>query len=97
MSEESRALSLQFEKSAVCKKMLDNYSRVTDQFYLEYGGNHANRDEAFEKEDSFTWGVYPRPTPLVLFEYFFIDPIVLKEDRLGIKNDPFFGNEDLDF
>ena len=32
MAEEGRSFSLKFEKRAVCQKMLENYSAVTDEF-----------------------------------------------------------------
>jgi phosphatidylinositol alpha 1,6-mannosyltransferase len=72
MSEEGRKFSLQFEKRAVCRRMIDNYSHVTDEFYSEYGGRHANRDELYTKDKSFLGGNYPRPFALVAVEYLFI-------------------------
>lgn len=73
MSNEGRKLSLRFEKRTVCRKMIDNYSNVTDEFYKLYRGNHANRDREYEhKPDSFLGGSYVRPTSLMLVEYVFI-------------------------
>ena len=72
MSEEGRKLSMQFEKRAVCRKMLENYSTVTDEFYREYGGHHSNRDQIYTKEHSFESGNVPRPTLLVFVELLFI-------------------------
>lgn len=72
MSEEGRKYSLNFEKRAVCKKMLDNYSKVTDEFYCKYGGHHAARDEAYQKEHSFVGGNNPRPFAFHLVECIFI-------------------------
>lgn len=72
MSEEGRKFSLQFEKRAVCKKMLENYSQITDEFYCEYGGHHANRDRIFQREHSFLGGNHPRPLLLVFAEFLFI-------------------------
>lgn len=72
MSQEGRLFSQQFEKRAVCRKMIDNYATVTDEFYSEYGGRHANRDIAYTKPNSFLGGNYPRPIVLVLVEYIFI-------------------------
>eukprot|EP00934_Nitzschia_sp_Nitz4_P006460 Nitzschia sp. Nitz4//scaffold50_size126154//103743//105810//NITZ4_003701-RA/size126154-processed-gene-0.63-mRNA-1//-1//CDS//3329553746//6450//frame0 len=72
MSSESRTFSLQFEKSEVCRRMLQNYSTVTDEFYRRYGGLHSNRDKAYQNEDSFLGGNHPRPTILVLVELVFI-------------------------
>jgi glycosyltransferase involved in cell wall biosynthesis len=71
MSEEGRKFSLQFEKTTVCKKMLVNYSTVTDEFYCEYGGRHANRDQIYQKEHSFLGGNHPRPMFLQVIEYVF--------------------------
>lgn len=71
-SEKSRNLSLALEKHAVVRKMLDNYSTITDEFYMEYGGHHANRDVVYRKPDSFVGGNHPRPLLLVMVEYLFI-------------------------
>jgi len=72
MSHASRQFSLQFEKSVVCRRMLDNYTKVTKQFFDEYGGHHANRDAEYHKEHSFVGGNYPRPFLLQMFEYLFV-------------------------
>jgi glycosyltransferase involved in cell wall biosynthesis len=72
MANEGRKLSMNFEKRTVCKRMLDNYASVTNEFYCEYGGHHANRDAVYEKEHSFTSGNTPRPLLLVFVEYLFI-------------------------
>lgn len=72
MSQEGRVFSLQFEKREVCRKMLDNYSTVTDDFYCKYGGHHANRDREYQNEHSFLGGNHPRPTLLVVVELIFI-------------------------
>ncbi len=73
MSKEGRQLSLRFEKRMVCRKMIDNYSAITKEFYNVYGGDHANRDREYEnKPDSFLGGSYLRPTSLILVEYIFI-------------------------
>eukprot|EP00339_Tiarina_fusa_P021638 CAMPEP_0117003400 /NCGR_PEP_ID=MMETSP0472-20121206/4728_1 /TAXON_ID=693140 ORGANISM="Tiarina fusus, Strain LIS" /NCGR_SAMPLE_ID=MMETSP0472 /ASSEMBLY_ACC=CAM_ASM_000603 /LENGTH=646 /DNA_ID=CAMNT_0004704027 /DNA_START=61 /DNA_END=2001 /DNA_ORIENTATION=- len=72
MSEYGRQFSMQFEKRAVCKQMLDNYTKVTDQFYTDFGGHHANRDEEYQKEHSFRGGNHPRPLVLVFVEFLFI-------------------------
>lgn len=71
-SEQSRRLSQAMEKRAVVRKMMDNYSRVTDEFFTEYGGHHANRDAAYRQPDSFTAGNHPRPLLLVAVEWLFI-------------------------
>lgn len=71
-SEAGRQYSMNFEKRAVCKKMIENYDRVTDEFYRDYGGHHANRDAAYRKEHSFVAGNHPRPTVIVFVEYLFI-------------------------
>jgi phosphatidylinositol alpha 1,6-mannosyltransferase len=72
-SQESRSLSLNFEKRAVCRQMLENYSKVTDEFYCDYGGRHANRDAVYmNKAGSFVGGNHPRPTLLVLVERLFV-------------------------
>ena len=72
MSEEGRKFSLQFEKREVCRKMLDNYSTVTDDFFYLYGGHHCNRDREYQNEHSFLGGNRPRPTFLVMVELLFI-------------------------
>jgi glycosyltransferase involved in cell wall biosynthesis len=72
MSEEGRKFSMQFEQRTICKKMLENYSKVTDEFYFEYGGHHANRDQIYQKEHSFVGGNVPRPLGLVFVELLFI-------------------------
>jgi len=73
MSMEGRKFSLRFEKRTVCRKMIDNYSNVTEEFYHLYRGNHTNRDRIYEsKPDSFAAGSYLRPTSLVFVEYIFI-------------------------
>lgn len=72
MSMEGRKFSMKFEKRAVCRRMIDNYTNVTDEFYSEYGGHHANRDIVYTKEKSFLGGNHPRPVALVAVEYIFI-------------------------
>lgn len=72
MSLEGRRFSMQFEQREVCKRMLVNYSKVTDDFYRKYGGRHQNRDKEYNNEDSFLGGNHPRPTLLVLVELLFI-------------------------
>jgi len=73
MSKEGRQFSLRFEKRTVCRRMIDNYANVTEEFYGLYRGNHANRDREYEnKPDSFVGGSYVRPTSLMLVEYVFI-------------------------
>lgn len=72
MGSAGRELSLNYEKRAVCRKMVDNYSKVTDEFYCEYGGHHANRDEEYRNEHSFKGGNIPRPLILALVESIFV-------------------------
>ena len=73
MSNEGRQFSLRFEKRTVCRRMIDNYAHVTNEFYGLYRGNHSNRDREYEsKPDSFLGGSYVRPTSLILVEYVFI-------------------------
>lgn len=73
MSKEGRHLSLRYEKRAVCRKMIDNYSKTTKEFYGLYNGNHANRDREYEnKPESFLGGSYVRPTGLMMVENIFI-------------------------
>jgi phosphatidylinositol alpha 1,6-mannosyltransferase len=72
MSEYGRQFSMQFEKRAICKKMLENYTKVTDQFYTSFGGHHANRDQEYQKEHSFLAGNHPRPLVLVFVEFLFM-------------------------
>jgi hypothetical protein len=71
-SHASRRLALSLEKRAVVRAMLDNYSHVTDQFFTEYSGHHANRDRLYRKPDSFVAGNHPRPLLLQWVEYLFI-------------------------
>ena len=73
MAKEGRKLSMNFEKRTVCEKMLDNYRTVTNEFFSEYGGHHANRDAAYlTKEHSFIAGTTPRPFVLCSIEQFFL-------------------------
>lgn len=67
-SRNSRTKAEQFEKSSVVREMLDHYRTITDEFYTDYGGHHANRD----KEYSFVAGNYPRPIVIVMVEWLFI-------------------------
>eukprot|EP00980_Cylindrotheca_fusiformis_P008265 scaffold1736_cov127-Cylindrotheca_fusiformis.AAC.79 len=68
MAKEGRKISLQYEKKTVCERMLDNYSYVTNEFYVEYGGHHANRDALYQKEHSFSSGNTPRPLFMICVE-----------------------------
>jgi phosphatidylinositol alpha 1,6-mannosyltransferase len=70
-AEKSRELSMLLDKHAVVRKMLDNYSTITDEFYVEYRGHHANRDVVYRQPDSFVGGNHPRPLLLVMVEKFF--------------------------
>jgi phosphatidylinositol alpha 1,6-mannosyltransferase len=73
MSEEGRKFAMQFEKRVVCQRMIENYSKVTDEFYAVYGGHHANRDQVYSrKEHSFHGGNHPRPMMLKGVEYLFV-------------------------
>lgn len=73
MSKEGRQFSLRFENRTVCRKMIENYSIITQEFYGLYRGNHGNRDREYEnKPGSFSGGSYLRPTSLMLVEYIFI-------------------------
>jgi glycosyltransferase involved in cell wall biosynthesis len=71
-SKKSREMSLLLEKTAVVRKMLDYYSAVTDEFFMEYGGHHANRDVVYHKPHSFVGGNHPRPILFVVVEKLFI-------------------------
>mmetsp|Transcript_34507 Transcript_34507/g.38650 ORF Transcript_34507/g.38650 Transcript_34507/m.38650 type:complete len:802 (+) Transcript_34507:95-2500(+) len=73
MSKDGRKFSLKFENTTVCRRMINNYTTITEEFYDVYGGNHANRDREYEmKEGSFSGGSYVRPTVLMLVEQLFI-------------------------
>jgi len=72
MSEEGRKFSMNFDKREVCRKMLDNYSTVTDDFFFVHGGHHANRDRQYQNEHSFVGGNRPRPAFLILVEFLFV-------------------------
>ena len=65
----SRNLSLNYEKGTVMRRMIDNYTRVTDEFFTEFGGRHENRDIAFTRPDSFPGGTHPRPLGLMVIEF----------------------------
>lgn len=67
-SKAGREFSMNFEKRAVMRKMVENYSIVTDEFYSDCGGRHVNRDRAFENEDSFWGGRHPRTLSLAIVE-----------------------------
>ena len=71
-SQASRKLSLNFEKRAVVRRMLENYTKVTEEFYSEFGGRHENRDAAFTKDGSFLGGTHPRPLGLIILEHVFV-------------------------
>jgi phosphatidylinositol alpha 1,6-mannosyltransferase len=68
----SREIALSLEKSTVVRQMLDNYSRITDQFYTKYSGHHTKRDIEYTQPGSFILGVYPRPIILIIFESLFV-------------------------
>lgn len=68
----SREMALSLEKSTVVRQMIDNYSRVTNEFYTEYSGHHEQRDSAYTQPESFLLGKYPRPLILVFVEYLFV-------------------------
>jgi len=68
----SREMSLSLEKATVVRQMLENYTRVTDEFYTEYSGHHQNRDSVYTQPGSFEGGKHPRPLIFVLVEYLFI-------------------------
>lgn len=68
----SRRMAESLEKRTVVRGMLDNYRHVTEEFYTEYGGHHANRDRVYRNPGSFVAGNHPRPTILVIIEYLFI-------------------------
>jgi phosphatidylinositol alpha 1,6-mannosyltransferase len=72
MSEEGRQLSMQFEKRVVCRKMIENYGKVTNEFYSVYGGRHSNRDQVYTRDHSFHGGCNPRPFTMCVAEYIFI-------------------------
>ena len=64
----SRAKAEMLEKRTVVRQMLQNYQTLTQEFYTEHGGRHANRDAQW----SFKAGNHPRPVLLVAVEYLFI-------------------------
>jgi hypothetical protein len=68
----SRNMALTLEKGAVVRQMLDNYQKVTDEFYAEYSGRHANRDYDYTRPDSFVAGRYPRPLIMSTVEKVFV-------------------------
>lgn len=67
-----REMALSLEKSAVVRQMIDNYSKITDQFYTEYSGHYAKRDLEYTQPGSFLLGAYPRPLILIIFEQIFL-------------------------
>lgn len=68
----SREMSLSLEKAAVMRQMLDNYTRVTNEFYTEYSGHHRNRDSVYTQPESFVGGKHPRPMIFVFVEHLFV-------------------------
>lgn len=68
----SRELALTLEKSSVVRQMLNNYSNITDEFYINYGGHHFNRDISYTKPESFQFGRYPRPILWFVVERLFM-------------------------
>ena len=64
----SRAKAETLESCTVVRRMLHNYQTLTEEFYSEYGGRHANRDKAY----NFFAGNLPRPILLVMVEWLFI-------------------------
>jgi hypothetical protein len=71
-SAESRRMSLKLEKRKIVRQMLDYYTCVTQEFYEDYGGHHANRDAVYTKPNSFLAGKQPRPLLFILVERLFI-------------------------
>lgn len=72
-SRSSRQLSLQWEKRAIVRRMLDNYAAATEEFYADFGGRHANRDSLFRnRPGAFKAGSHPRPLLLILVEWIFV-------------------------
>lgn len=71
-SQASRELSSSWEKRAIVRKMLDNYSRIRQEFFADYSGRHANRDACYRKPESFVGGSHPRPLLLIVIEWLFI-------------------------
>jgi phosphatidylinositol alpha 1,6-mannosyltransferase len=71
-SAESRRMSLKLEKRKIVRQMLDYYTCVTQEFYQDYGGHHANRDAVYTKPNSFVAGKQPRPLLFILVERLFI-------------------------
>jgi phosphatidylinositol alpha 1,6-mannosyltransferase len=68
----SRALALHWDRQTINRRMLENYSSVTQDFYTEYGGRHVNRDAVYDTPYSFLGGNLPRPLLLVMVEYIFL-------------------------
>jgi len=54
----SRKHSFNYEKGNILQQMLDNYTRVTDEFYIIYDGQHGNRDKdpKWNNSQSFRMG-----------------------------------------
>jgi hypothetical protein len=69
---ESLRVSEMMEQRHVCKKMVKNYTMVTDEFYEKYHGLHENRDDEFQNSDSFRGGTDPRPFGMTIIEFFFV-------------------------
>jgi phosphatidylinositol alpha 1,6-mannosyltransferase len=68
----SREMALSLEKTLVVQQMLQNYDRVSEEFYTEYSGRHMNRDSVYTQPDSFNAGKYPRPMVFMFFEWIFV-------------------------
>lgn len=93
MSTEGRKSSLNYENLAVCRKMINNYTMITEEFYGTYDGDHKNRDQIYETMDeSFLGGTYVRPACIILVEHICIVLLSLfyKILALYVKTSSFF-------
>lgn len=83
-SKNSIAKSKTLEQSVVVRQMLDNYKEVQKEFYDEFGGNHYNRDAAFDQKGSFVIGMDPRPTGWFLLEFVLLSALRLANFLIGM-------------
>ena len=71
-SQESIKLSETLEQRRVCRMMIDNYHKNTEEFYTTYSGHHGERDHVYTKPGSFVAGTNPRPLGLGCLESVFL-------------------------
>jgi len=72
-SQASRQLSLQWENGVIVRRMMENYATITQEFYTDYEGHHANRDAHYRnRPGAFRTGNHPRSFLLIVVEFVLI-------------------------